>query len=364
MRVCFVAERFLGHVSYIDRLREFIDAQENIDSEYIYMENLDYPLRLFSNTAIPLLKRYDLDLHSVRWQVTYSYSARRRLRKVITGNGFDAVYFHTQNVALLSHHIAERFPTVISCDATNQLLSSMGWDGRLPFTKMTWKPGILLERRLYQEATKIIAWSQWVKESLLKDYSVEEDRIDVIPPFVPIPSNATKRENNGRPRLLFVGRDFGRKGGDDLLRCFKKHFQKNCELHIVTQSNIPKDKNMFVYHDISESKLESLYRSADVFIFPTKKDCSPQVVLEAMSFRLPIVSTRVGALPEMVIHGRNGFLYSPENVNELPNLVEHLVDDGSLRQEMGVESRRMVERKFNLPTNARSICDVLLEVAG
>lgn len=360
--MCFVVERFLGHSTYFDRLRRYIITAEEFSPEYIYMDQLRFPLRFLSDATIPVLKDYDLDLHSVRWQVTYSYSARRRLRKIIRGNDFDAVYFHTQNVALLSHPIAERFPTVISCDATNQLLSSMGWDGRLPFTKMTWKPGILLERRLYQEATKIIAWSQWVRESLLKDYSVEEDRIDVIPPFVPIPSNAVKHESNGRPRLLFVGRDFGRKGGDDLLRCFKKHFQENCELHIVTQSNVPRDKNMFVYHGISRSELESLYRSADVFIFPTKKDCSPQVVLEAMSFGLPIISTRVGALPEMVTHGRNGFLYSPENVSELPNLVEHLADDSSLRQEMGVESRRIVKRKFNLLTNARSICHVLLEV--
>jgi glycosyltransferase involved in cell wall biosynthesis len=364
MRICFTVERFLGHSSYFDRLRSYIDTRQEIDPEYLYMENLRFPLRIFSNAAVPLLKDFDLDLHSARWQIAYSYSAIRNLKRVLSKNHLDALYFHTQNVALLSARIAAEYPLIISTDATNHLLSEMGWDGSLPFTRATWKPGILLERRAFQKARRIIAWSGWVKDSLLHDYGIDERKIEVIPPFVPVPRKTIVRNGDALPRLLFVGRDFRRKGGEDLLECFKGGMEERCELHIVTSSNIPNGRNLFIHPKVSQSELESLYEAADIFVFPTKKDCSPQVVLEAMSFGLPVISTKVGALPEMIVHGRNGFLVNPGDCSGLRGYINYLLEDISLRRRMGNESRSIIDKEFSFPTNAKRVCDVLLGIAG
>lgn len=364
MRVCFVVERFLGHVSYFNRLQEFVDNREELDPEYIYMGILGFPLRAFSDSSIPVLKAFDLDLHSVRWQITYSYSAQRQLKKALSANNFDSVYFHTQNVALLSGGIANQYPVVISTDATNHLLSEMGWDGRLPFTKLTWKPGIILERRIMKRAKRIIAWSNWVRDSLVHQYGINEEKIEVIRPFVPIPKSQIKRRTNNRPKLLFVGRDFQRKGGESLLRCFRQHFRDVSDLHIVTTSKVPEEMNVHVHHNISGQDLESLYRTSDVFAFPTWKDCSPQVVLEAMSFGLPVITTDVGALPEMVQHGYNGFVVHPDNSNELERGIRTMIEDSSLRREMGTNGRKLVNREYDLKSNAGKICSVLREVVG
>jgi len=362
MRICFIVERFLGHVNYFDRLRSHIDNQVEFSPEYLYMENLRFPLRLVSNAAIPLLKDFDLDLHAARWQITYSYSARRRLQGILSKNRFDGLYFHTQNVALLSSGIAEAYPVVLSMDATNTLLSNMGYSGRLPFTKATWKPGIILERQILKRARRIIAWSEWVRKSLLTDYGVADERISVVPPFVPFPQEKINRVGNPIPRLLFVGRNFVPKGGYDLLRCFKETLRRKCELHIVTTSKIPQnEENVFVHTNASRGEIEHLYATSDIFVYPTRVEAFGQVIAEAMSFGLPVVTTRVAAIPEMVHHGRNGFLTNPGNVDELGEYVNRLVDDPAMRKRMGAESEKLAHERFDFAINAQRICDILRE---
>ncbi len=99
------------------------------------------------------------------------------------------------------------------------------------------------------------------------------------------------------------------------------------------------------------------YRSADVFVQPSRvmadgdRDGIPNVMLEAMSMRLPVVATRVSGIPEVVEHGRNGLLVGPDDCHALADAIERVLDDPALATELGTRARATVQRHFDNNTN-------------
>ena len=82
---------------------------------------------------------------------------------------------------------------------------------------------------------------------------------------------------------------------------------------------------------------EAYWQSADVFVFPTFyfNECFPLVLLEAMQWRLPLVSSDEGGIPDIVEDGVNGFVCPRQNVQSLADALEKLITDPTLRQQMG-----------------------------
>src|SRR5690606_27319039 len=80
--------------------------------------------------------------------------------------------------------------------------------------------------------------------------------------------------------------------------------------------------------------------SFDVFILPSNREGIGAVLLDAMSFGLPVVASRVAGLPEIVRDGRNGLLVAPRNPGELREAILRLHADPSLRARLGEEGRR------------------------
>ena len=94
--------------------------------------------------------------------------------------------------------------------------------------------------------------------------------------------------------------------------------------------------------------LEIFYQAADILVYPTKADNCPLVPMEAMSCGLPVVSTRVGGVPEVVDHGVTGYLTRPGDAVEFCEAIEKLLTSPSLLMTMGSASIKRVEEHFTL----------------
>ena len=90
------------------------------------------------------------------------------------------------------------------------------------------------------------------------------------------------------------------------------------------------------------------FMNADVFVQPTFDDCFPLTLVEAMQYRLPIASTDVGAIPDMVEHGVNGFVCKQQDVDSLVNALEHLITNPALRRQMGEAGYQRYREEFTL----------------
>lgn len=95
---------------------------------------------------------------------------------------------------------------------------------------------------------------------------------------------------------------------------------------------------------------QQAFANAEIFVLPTYyfNECFPLVLLEAMQYSLPIVSTYEGGIPDVVEDGKTGFLVPQQNVVAIANKLERLIKDASLRQQMGAAGRNKYEQEFTL----------------
>ena len=144
-------------------------------------------------------------------------------------------------------------------------------------------------------------------------------KVKVIYPYIKKHKRDVFPEKNV-VEFLFVSTQFYLKGGRETIEAFKMIYEntKNFHLTVVTHlAEIPEEYDnlpfvKFVEADLDKSHLHSQYFSkTDVFILPSYQDSFGMVYLEALSFGLPIIATKMYAIPEIVVDGKNGILVNP-----------------------------------------------------
>ena len=91
-----------------------------------------------------------------------------------------------------------------------------------------------------------------------------------------------------------------------------------------------------------------LLNAFDIFVLPSVKEGFPWVVIEAMTAKLPVVATRVGAIPEIIEDGKNGFIVESNRPEQIASRIQELLNNEHLRQELGIQAHQTVLFKFSL----------------
>lgn len=95
--------------------------------------------------------------------------------------------------------------------------------------------------------------------------------------------------------------------------------------------------------------LLNVFRSLDLFVIPSVEgDTIPQVLMQALAMGLPVVSTTVGSIPDVVIDGETGFVVPPRDAQALAGRIQLLLSDAPLRAQMGARGRALVERSYSI----------------
>lgn len=108
---------------------------------------------------------------------------------------------------------------------------------------------------------------------------------------------------------------------------------------------------------------KTFLKNADIFVFPTLNDCLPLVLLEAMEFSLPFVSTREGAIPDILNDSVTGFIVSKNNTEALAEKLKKLILEPELRIKMGLAGRERYKQLFTLETFENRLTYVLEEAS-
>jgi glycosyltransferase involved in cell wall biosynthesis len=363
-KILFVSAPFSGVEVYLRNLQDAIRMRNDIRSSWIWIDRKPTEFAAY----IPRLN----------WSVKASIIASLRIRALEnSGEHFDAAFFNHLTPLTFLVRFRKRVPTVISLDATPVLLREhsawyqLGQETYRPqwVNRMTH----ILTRRSYTDAALIIAWSAKVKESLVKAYGVDPMKIKIVPPGIDL-SVWTKKSRGGRIErkrrqrvsVIFVGGDFLRKGGDLLLKVAGEKSFKNCDFHFVTNSFTGgMSANVFVYSSVKANSEEmlALYRNADIAVLPTHADFTPLAICEAMAMNLPVVSTNVGNIGEMVVDGKTGFLIPPGDFDSLKDSLQELVSNEGLRKQFGRNGRELAEKRFNLEKNSKEMIESLKAVS-
>jgi glycosyltransferase involved in cell wall biosynthesis len=356
-RVGFVMEQVLGHVTHYRTLRQILEREPGIMAHWVEVTYEDHG-RLERVRALPA---------SARGTLRGWLQARRGLR----GIPVHALFFHTHKPAVFHWDLLTRIPTVLSLDVTPAQYDALGRfydhtpDGGTGLAHFKW----WVNRRTFGLARLVVAWSTWVKASLVSQYGVPAEKIRVIPPGVDLdlwtrPFDAGR--GSDRPRLLFVGGDFHRKGGRLLLEWFRQHGRGRCELDLVTRAPIPPEPGVRVHRDIvgNSPQARELYLQADLFVLPSLGECFGIAFVEAMAAGLPVIASRVGGTQDIVDDGQTGLLIEPNDQRALSAALNKMLIDAVQRRIMGQRGRAKAERAFSAVTNARALVACLEEAAA
>ena len=92
---------------------------------------------------------------------------------------------------------------------------------------------------------------------------------------------------------------------------------------------------------------KEIFTQSDIFLLPTYREGFPNSLIEAMSHGIPVVTTNVGSIPEIVSDKTDGFLVEPGHIDEIAKSLETLIRDSHLRKAMGEKAREKVKKNFS-----------------
>lgn len=212
---------------------------------------------------------------------------------------------------------------------------------------------------------------------------VRREDVYICPNGIPVTEERKRRhEDNGVPRLLFLSNLLVDKGLLvllDALRILKENrFSFICDFVGAETADI--DAKRFA-EEVQRRGLDgvasykgkkygaekdAMFRETDVFVFPTfyHNECFPLVLLEAMQHGLPVVTTDVGGIADIIDDGKTGFLVACHDERILADKVETLLSDKAMRCEMGLAGRKKYMEEFTLDRFERRFCDILSVITG
>jgi glycosyltransferase involved in cell wall biosynthesis len=211
--------------------------------------------------------------------------------------------------------------------------------------------GIHDELLSVERVKRIYTFSNWAREIYI-EHGVHRDKVDVIYPGFDVPDLSDCKAEQQIIKFLFIGREFIRKGGALVLDAFRRlrETNNNVSLTIVTRDidRVPPGPSIRVLPFMNRAKLyKEVYPAADVFVMPTEAEGWGFTNAEAMSFALPVISSRISAIPEIVGDGLSGLLIEPGDLCGLTAAMRRLADSRDLREEMGRLGRERFVAKFS-----------------
>lgn len=358
-RVLYVMEQTLGHITHTKNLQGLVPRDGVLQPEFL---------------LIPYETRRRLPGWS-NWTIRAGVCAGGQLaRRQLRSGSPDVAFFHTQVPAVLLGPWMRWMPSVVSIDATPKQYDELGdFYSHRTSHDLIEQMKFRANRACFRRARHIVSWSQWGKNGLVDEYDIDPAKITVIAPGVDLdrwrrpPSNAPRPEEP--VRILFVGGDLRRKGGDLLVEAVRRLRDDaglpDVELHLVTASDVEPAPGVVVHRGLTSnsSALIEQYHSADIFCLPTLGDCLPMVLAEAAASSLPLISTDVGAIGEIVRHGETGELVPAGDLDALTGALESLISDPARRIRYGAAARRLAETEHDARTNAGRIAAILESVA-
>jgi glycosyltransferase involved in cell wall biosynthesis len=222
-----------------------------------------------------------------------------------------------------------------------------------------------------ESSDSLIVLTDYWKQSL--SYYAPNASWKIVENGVPLP-----KKNlffNKKPTIfLFIGDLSQQKGVRDLIKaaaaaaidgfdgiiCIAGHEASPGQLeslHELTKEEGIQHQIKFLGVVLGEEK-KKLLSGATCLVLPSYVEGLPMVLLEAMSYGIPVISTMVGGIPELVKHNREGFLIEPGNINSLAKYLLLIQNDPLLAQKLGVEARKKIENSYSIDVIAGKVLKI------
>jgi glycosyltransferase involved in cell wall biosynthesis len=248
----------------------------------------------------------------------------------------------------------------------------------------TLRDAINNERAALTRASLAIYWSGWAAQSAIRYYGLDPVKVRVVAPGPAVDDKdalsldevrqLVRARPRDRCRLLFVGVDWIRKGGEKALEVAKLLNASGLVTELVVVGCVPSmdgplPEFVRLIGHLSRSseedaaKLNRLYQTSHFLIMPTRADCTPVVLLEANAFALPSIATNVGGIPEVVKDGINGMCFPlSSEAFEYCNFIAQLMSNYRKYEEVALSAFNEFQTRLNNRTAAAGVLRLMKEL--
>jgi glycosyltransferase involved in cell wall biosynthesis len=314
-------------------------------------------------------------------QYLHAMSASRAVAKTaqhkLAGKHFDLIFAPAGSGVVA--HLVTQIPIVYLSDATIELMVDYYPD----FTNVL--PSHLEEANRHEwlaieRSAAVIYPSSWAAESAVGYYHADRSKVHVVPFGANIDVNPSRHEvlmfpKSDRCRLLFVGVDWARKGGDIAFETLLELERLGVPADLTVVGSKPPQNlshpRLEVFPMICKNEpggqehLDYLYKRSDFLLFPTRAECFGIVVCEANAYGLPVLSSRTGGVTELVREGINGFSFPPEaRGDQYAAKISGLYRSPEAYRELRISSRDQFEKLLNWDAWAERMNEVFCQVVN
>ncbi len=228
-------------------------------------------------------------------------------------------------------------------------------------------------------AARVVITETDYAEKFLQERSPERaDRIHRVYNGLNLAEFGRATFSSDPPSIVAIGRLIAKKGFADLIRGCALLVERGRPFRCEIFGEGPLEKELRAQiEDLGlqeriqlpgpkpQHELRDRFAAANVFVLPSVPEAEggmdnlPTVIMEAMATGLPVISTGVGGIPEMVVENETGFLVSPGDVVALADAIEKVTNNRSLGQRLGEMGYKRAQKLFSIEKNVRELCALL-----
>jgi glycosyltransferase involved in cell wall biosynthesis len=246
-------------------------------------------------------------------------------------------------------------------------------------SKETLRNGHRAEQSVLANCRLALYSSDWAASTALNHYDVDPAKVKVVPFGANIDSHRSAQDiftilstkNWDTCRLLFIGKEWHRKGGDIAVKITEVLNRQGipAELHVVGCTPPIESPSFVKQHGyISKAtlegkhRLENLFAQSHFFLLPSRADCTPVVFPEACSFGLPVITSNVGGIPTIIREGKNGFAISPDQgVAPYCDVIQRYWSDRQAYERLAASSYQEYSERLNWTISGQKVISLIHE---
>lgn len=219
------------------------------------------------------------------------------------------------------------------------------------------------QNEYFMNCAGIFTLCHWLVDDLVNRTGIPADKVHYGGSGINVDYDAIDDSQKTNNKILFVGKDFERKGGYHIVDAFKalKQRMPNAELHVAGPAQNPIDEEMpgYYFHGLcNRVQLNELYNKCDVFAMPSYFEAFGIVFVEALTFGLPCLVRNCQDMPVVVNHGETGFVIESDDIINTSNYLFELLTNDTYKNNV-INNRPYYKSYYSWQSVAKRIHDVI-----
>lgn len=217
---------------------------------------------------------------------------------------------------------------------------------------------------IYKNSLGIFTMSKWLAKNLVDYTGLPKEKVHWVGGGINLDKNNISPKKKNSRRILFVGRDFERKGGDLTYRAFKilkNKYMKDAELYVAGPNDWPmneKIEGVKFLGNLNYSELSEYFNLCDIFCLPSRFEAYGLVFIEALSYGLPCIARNDFEMKEFIENDENGYLIDDENEEDLALKMKELLENERIKNNV-IAKRDFYLNEYSWDNVANRIINII-----